>query len=125
MSINQHFVVGTLLRVEFEDSKMVWHTVVVVPTAETLDKNNWFGREALSLTDREALDQEREYTGEWAVVHIQSKDLSQVDDDWAGSPEVNEIPVYSDHQALLMKTPDGWGVEFGEFVSLVTVKEQN
>ena len=117
MSINVVIKVGQKFSVTFADSKMVWQVEVVEPTTETLDPSNWFGRDAQFLSDVQN-------DGDFAIVRIISKDLNNVSEDWQGSPEVSELPIYGDDQAILIKMESDWCVEFGDFVSAVTLEEK-
>ena len=121
LSINDAVAVGSRLRLTFEDSKMTWVVEVVEPTEAT--KTEWYGRDAQSLEERLADAMNEGEEPEIVVARVVEKDLSKVPEDWAESPEVNEVPVHSDEQVVVYVLADGWMVEFGEFASLVTVEK--
>ena len=113
-NVNEGLKVGDRFRLHFDDSKMEWVVEIVEPNMR-LFTEDWFGREAETMVERDP-------DGDLHPIafKIVQRDVTHVDEEWAGSPEVNETPVWTEEHALCYRVRAGWMVEFDEFSSLVT-----
>lgn len=101
------------------ESGRIIHTTVVEPSEKFLNAS--FGRECLSLLEREKTDWEMDF----AAITIQGVDDTDVDaEEWEGSPELCEICHVEDDPdqqfTLVFDSCSGMYIDMGDFSSPIT-----
>lgn len=121
MPLSTKFAVGSLLELTF-DSGMV-QTVRVVEPTET-DLNRQFGRDRLSVLERDDEENAKDLGGEYFFADVLDIDLSKTDPDWEDSPEVCELGYQLGLRHLLVVYRGDFFVEAGDFASEVNIVEK-
>ena len=104
------YAVGTKLSFTLTDSRLKLEVIVVEPTDD--DKNDKYGREYLSLNER---DQDEDECLSYAIILVESINEDGVDPDWEDTPEIEECTVNA--RLLLVFTDDGLCLDQGDFTS--------